>query len=56
MREMEYYISLDDFERRVVVNCLNGMRNNLISNGKYTDVVDEVLLKIMAKQNKYKEA
>lgn len=44
MREMEYYISLDDFERRVVVNCLNGMRNNLISNGKYTDVVDNFVL------------
>ena len=44
MREMEYYKSLDDFERRVVVNCLNGMRNNLISNGKYTDVVHNFVL------------
>ena len=51
MRDKEYYIALDDFERRVVVNCLNEMRNNLIANGKYTDAVDEVLLKIIdAKQ------
>ena len=39
MRDKKYYIALDDFERRVVVNCLNEMRNNLIANGKYTDAV-----------------
>ena len=55
MRDKKYYIALDDFERRVVVNCLNEMRNNLIANGKYTDAVDEVLLKIIdAKQKKFK--
>ncbi len=31
------------------------MRNNLIAKGKYTDAVDEVLLKIIdAKQKKFK--
>ena len=55
MRDKKYYIALNDFERRVVVNCLNEMRNNLIANGKYTDAVDEVLLKIIdAKQKKFK--
>ena len=43
MRDRKYYIALDDFERRVVVNCLNEMRNNLVANGKYTDAVDEAL-------------
>lgn len=47
MRGKKYYIALDDFEWRVVVNCLNEMRNNLIAKGKYTDAVDEVLLKII---------
>ena len=38
-----------------LLNCLNEMRNNLIANGKYTDAVDEVLLKIIdAKQKKFK--
>lgn len=46
MRDKKYYIALDDFERRVVVNCLNEMRNNLIANGKYTDAVDELIIKI----------
>ena len=54
MRDKKYYIALDDFERRVIVNCLNEMRNNLIANGKYTDAVDEVLLKIIdTKQKKF---
>ena len=55
MRNRKYYIALDDFERRVVVNCLNEMRNSLIAKGKYTDAVDEVLLKIInAKGKKFK--
>ena len=55
MRDRKYYIALDDFERRVVVNCLNEKRNKLIADGKYTDAVDEVLLKILnAKQKKFK--
>lgn len=45
--EKKYYIDLDDFERRVMVNCLNNMRNQLIADGKYTDAVDDVLLKII---------
>ena len=61
MKEKKYYIALADFERRVVVNCMNEMRNKLIADGKYTDALDEVLLKIIrSKQKKlkviYKEA
>ena len=55
MRDKKYYIVLDDFERRVIVNCLNEMRNKIIADCKYTDAVDEVLLKIIgAKQKKFK--
>lgn len=39
MRDKKYYIALDDFERRVVVNCLNEMRNNLIAKGKYILII-----------------
>ena len=45
MRDEKSYIALDDFEHRIVVDCMNEMRNNIIANGKYTDAVDEVLLK-----------
>ena len=61
MKEKKYCIAFDDFERRVVVNCMNEMRNKLIADGKYTDALDEVLLKVIhSKQKKlnviYKEA
>ena len=55
MRDKKYYIALDDFERRVVVNCMNEMRTSLIKDGKCTDTLDEVLLKIIrSKQKKIK--
>ena len=55
MRDKKYYIALDDFERRVVVKCMNEIRNSLIEDGKCTDVLDEVLLKIVrSKQKKFK--
>ena len=55
MKEKKYYIALDDFERRVVVNCMNEMRNKLITDRKYTDALDEVSLKIIhSKQKKLK--
>ena len=61
MRDKKYYIALDDFERRVVVKCMNEIRNSLIEDGKCTDVLDEVLLKIVRSRQKrfkvvYKEA
>ena len=55
MKEKKYYIALDDFERRVVVNCMNEMRNALIEDDKCTDALDEVLLKVIrSKQKKLK--
>ncbi len=55
MNDKKYYIALDDFERRVVVNCMNKMRNSLIEDGKCTETLDEVLLKIIrSKQKKFK--
>ena len=55
MRDKKYYIVLDDFGRRVIVNCLNEMRNKIIADGKYTDAVDEGILKVInAKTKKFK--
>jgi len=55
MRDKKYYIALDGYERGVIVNALNEMRNSLIQQGRYTDAVDEVLLKIIdAKTKKFK--
>ena len=51
----KYYIALDDFERRLLVNCLNDMRNKLIADGKPIDDINEILLKVIdAKTKKFK--
>ena len=55
MKDKKYYIALDDFERRVVVKCMNEMRTSLIKDVKCTEALDEVLLKIIrSKQKKFK--
>jgi len=45
--QKKYHLYLDDYERRIVVNCLNEMRTKLLSEGRYSDPVDEILLKIV---------
>ena len=58
MRNPKYHIYLTPDERRTVINSLIDLRNDLISRGKYTDLVDELLIKLMkakAKKIKVKE-
>lgn len=53
--KQKYYLVLNDQEYRLMIESLNQLRNKLIADGKYTDAVDEVLLKIIgAKQKKFK--
>lgn len=55
MREKKYYIVLDNFERRMLLNNLNDFRNKLIVEGKYTDLLDEVIIKLAnAKLKRFK--
>ena len=54
--KQKYYLALNEQERRFVIESLNQLRNSLIANGRYTDAVDEILLKIIgAKRKKFKE-
>ena len=58
MRNPKYHIYLTSDERRTVINSLIDSRNNLISQGKYTDIIDELLVKLTkakVKQIKIKE-
>ena len=45
MRKRKYYLRLTDAERRLILQCLLEYRNKLISKGKYTDGVDELIVK-----------
>ena len=45
MRRMKYHIYLNSEERCLLISSLNDLRNRLIAEGKYTDLVDEVMIK-----------
>jgi hypothetical protein len=47
MRNSKYYIAIDEYERRIIINSLNNLRNKLIADGRYTDAVDDVLVKVV---------
>lgn len=40
-------LTLDRYEHGVVINALNEMRNDLLEEERPTDIVDEVLLKVI---------
>lgn len=46
MRNTKYHIYLNSEERRLLINSLINLKNRLITEGKYTDLVDEVLVKV----------
>ena len=55
MMKQKYYLVLNDQEHRLIIEIMNQLRNKLIADGKYTDAIDEVLLKIIgAKRKKFK--
>ncbi len=47
MRKPKYYIALDEQERKIIIDSLNSLRNKLIADGRYTDAVDNLLIKIV---------
>ena len=52
----KYKIYMSDDEWNVTINALNEMRNRLIKEERYHDIVDEVLIKIIrAPKKKVKE-
>ena len=38
--------NLDDYDVRLIVRALIDLRNKLIGEGRYTDAVDELLIKL----------
>lgn len=50
-----FYLTLDDVERSMIIHFLNNLRNRLVAQGKYTDGVNDVLVKVIgAKKKKFK--
>ena len=45
--EKKCYITLDDSEWKIVINALNDLRNSLIQQRRYTDAVDDIMIKVI---------
>ena len=47
MNTKKYAIEVDDFEHRMLVQALSEKRNELISEGKSTEDINELLLRVI---------
>lgn len=52
MRNGNYHLCLNEFEKQFVIKSLLELRNNLLKNGKYTDGADDVILKLSKARRK----
>jgi hypothetical protein len=46
MKKPKYYLYLDYEETRIVLESLLRLKNALIRRGRYTDCIDELILKV----------
>ncbi len=46
MRTQKYYVYLDKEEVRVLLNSLVSFKNRLSQQGRFTDLVDEIIMKV----------
>ena len=55
MRERQHFVALDEYEHGILIDSLNEKRKDLMSEGKTTDAVDELIGKVgHAPQKKFK--
>jgi len=47
MRNPTYHVYLDSQERKIVIHSIIELKNELIQQGRYTDVLDELLFKVI---------
>ncbi len=52
MREKKYHLYLTANEQSKLIQSLIDLKNNLIAQGRYTDAVDDVLLKVLSAKKK----
>lgn len=52
MKQKDYHIYLDEQERWQIIQSLIDLKNALIAQGRYTDAVDDVLIKITKAKKK----
>lgn len=45
-REKLYHIALDDYEHGIVIRTLNDKKTDLMNEGKSTDAIDDLIIKV----------
>lgn len=45
MRKQKYYLAIDNYEYSVIIDNLNNLINIFIVDRRYTDAVDELIIK-----------
>ena len=48
MRKKKYYVILSEQETRVLLKSLIRFKNNLTQQGRYPDIIDELIMKVIA--------
>ena len=46
MKNQKYHVYLSSEERSEVLKSLIDLKNDMISRGKYTDIIDEIIIKL----------
>lgn len=52
MKKLNYHLYLTDDEYSQVIHSLIELKNNLIQAGKYTDVIDDLLVRLISAEKK----
>ena len=51
-KDVKYKVTLDDFEHRLLIGCVNAARTMYLEQGNPTEDVDELLIKIIKAPSK----
>ena len=52
MRDKKYHVYLTEEEKRLAIKALIDERNDLIAAGRYTDAVDDLIVRILSRKPK----
>lgn len=52
MKQKDFHIYLTEQERTQVIGALIQLKSSLIAQGRYTDAVDDILIKVMKARKK----
>ena len=52
MRNKKYHVYLSEEERKLAIKALIDERNALIASGRYTDAIDDLIVRILSRKPK----